>query len=106
MELVQEVDDLLERGVLGQVLDRIPDVPQAAVRPVDVGDLCLGGDDLAESLVGHARLLRGARYIPGYRGGPTPNSDRMEDEGDHACRDADPRGRRGPRGRGGRSSIA
>ena len=57
LEVVEEVDDLLERGVRGQVADLVADVPQAPVLPVDVRDLRLGGDDVAHALVGHGARI-------------------------------------------------
>ena len=53
LQVMEEVDDLFERGVFGQVRDVVADVPQRPSIAVDVGDLRLRGDDLAESLVGH-----------------------------------------------------
>jgi hypothetical protein len=52
--VVQEVRDLLEGGMLGEVGDLVPDVGKGALLAVDVGDLRVGRDDLSESLVGHA----------------------------------------------------
>jgi hypothetical protein len=54
---VQEEGDLFERGVLGQIVDGIPCVPELPQLAVDVGDGCLGGDDVLEALLhGHVRL--------------------------------------------------
>jgi hypothetical protein len=62
---VQEVDDLLVRAPFGELLDRIADVPEPAVRAVDVRDARFRGDDLAKALLGHRRLPRRAgRRVP------------------------------------------
>ena len=59
LEVVEEVDDLFEAGVAGEVGDVIADVPEAARLPVDVGDARLRGDDLAQPLLGHATRIVG-----------------------------------------------
>ena len=53
LQMVEEVDDLLERGVVGQVLDLVPDVGERSLLAVDVGDLGIGCDDFSEPLVCH-----------------------------------------------------
>ena len=50
---MEEVDDLLVRGMLGQVLDLVADVGERPLLAVDVGELGVGRDDLSEPLVGH-----------------------------------------------------
>jgi hypothetical protein len=59
LEVVEEVDHLLERGVLREVRDVVPDVPQAPRLPVDVGDARLRRNDLAEPLFGHGTRIIG-----------------------------------------------
>ena len=53
LQMMEEVDDLLERGMLGEVLDLVPDVGERPLLAVDVGELGVGRDDLSEPLVGH-----------------------------------------------------
>src|SRR5512132_339689 len=59
LEVVEEVDDLLEGRVPGEVGDVVPDVPEPALEPVDVGDARLRRNDLAEALVGHETRIVG-----------------------------------------------
>jgi hypothetical protein len=37
LQVVEQVDDFLERGVSGEILDLVPHVRQGALRAVDVG---------------------------------------------------------------------
>jgi hypothetical protein len=50
---MEQVDDLLEGGVGGEVLDLVPDVGERALRPVDVGQVGVRRDDLSEPFVRH-----------------------------------------------------
>jgi hypothetical protein len=53
----------------GKVGDVVPDVPQAPETAVDVGDLRVRGNDLAEPLVGHVTsFLRALAARRGTRG--------------------------------------
>ena len=65
LQVVQQVDDLLERGVSGEILDPVPHVRQGALLAVDVGQVGVGRDDLSEPLVGHD---------PPFSGDPVPAS--------------------------------
>ena len=84
VQVMQQVDDLFVAGVLREVGDVVPDVPQASEIPVDVGDLRVRGDDLAESLVGHVTSF--LRTIAARRGtrGPRVASARIDAGNDSA----------------------
>jgi hypothetical protein len=53
LQMMEEVDDLLEGGVLREVLDLVADVGEGSLLAIDVGELGVCGDDLSEPLVGH-----------------------------------------------------
>ena len=50
---MEEVDDLFEGRVWGQVVDVVPDVEEASHLAVDVGYRRLCGDDVLESFASH-----------------------------------------------------
>ena len=81
---MQEVDDLLVAGVRREVGDVVSDVPQAPETPIDVGDLRVRGNDLAEPLVGHVTSF--LRAIAARRGtrGPRVASVRIDGGNDSA----------------------
>ncbi len=54
---MQQVHDLLERRPRGEVLDRVPDVPEPTGLAVDVREPGGRCDDLFQTLVRHAGPL-------------------------------------------------
>ena len=103
LQVVQEVDGLLEGGVLGQVVDVVTGVEEPALPAVDVRDPGLGGDHVLESLArscqpswaclrrlhgtGSASIAGGQSMTPA-----TPHSEGASHDG--PSRDVDPRRRR------------
>jgi hypothetical protein len=50
---VEEMNGFLERRVLGQIVDVVPDVEQLPELPIDVGDRRFRCDDVGEPLLRH-----------------------------------------------------